>query len=132
MGCSCSKGQAAGDAVGADGVLGRSERSRSPVKLGSSAPSDPADASASKGAEDQGQQPPVSNGNKAERAEEADSFQGLVLADFEAEDPAELSVAANEQLTVLTDPAPEGWSIAMKDGVQGLVPKAYVVKMDQR
>ena len=53
------------------------------------------------------------------------------LADFEAEDPLELTIAQGEELHIFTTPAPEGWLNAEnKHGNKGLVPESYVAPMD--
>mmetsp|Transcript_14229 Transcript_14229/g.37618 ORF Transcript_14229/g.37618 Transcript_14229/m.37618 type:complete len:273 (-) Transcript_14229:35-853(-) len=53
----------------------------------------------------------------------------MVIATFEAQDPAEMSCEELELLRVSTDPAPDGWCLASKGGAEGLVPKDYVVRL---
>ena len=56
-------------------------------------------------------------------------YEGTALADFAAQDAAELSFAEGERLTVMDTAAPEGWLLAKNSaGKMGLVPDAYVDK----
>eukprot|EP00327_Prymnesium_parvum_P015091 CAMPEP_0113248690 /NCGR_PEP_ID=MMETSP0008_2-20120614/10652_1 /TAXON_ID=97485 /ORGANISM="Prymnesium parvum" /LENGTH=1513 /DNA_ID=CAMNT_0000096557 /DNA_START=91 /DNA_END=4632 /DNA_ORIENTATION=+ /assembly_acc=CAM_ASM_000153 len=61
--------------------------------------------------------------------DDASAFQAMAIAPFEAGDPAEMSLAELELVTVLTTNAPEGWCFAEKGGTEGLVPKDYVVRL---
>ena len=55
------------------------------------------------------------------------SMPAIGLAAFTAEDPLELSFAENEELTILHEPTPEGWLMAMNSaGAKGLVPETYI------
>eukprot|EP00966_Prymnesium_polylepis_P278027 6424178-Prymnesium_polylepis.2 len=66
----------------------------------------------------------------ASMAVDGESFyEAMVIATFEAQDPAEMSCEELELLRVSTDPAPDGWCLASKGGAEGLVPKDYVVRL---
>ena len=60
---------------------------------------------------------------------EEESYEAMVVASFEAQDPAELSVDEFEVITVFTALAPEGWCLATKGGAEGLVPRDYVERL---
>lgn len=53
------------------------------------------------------------------------------MYDFEGQPEfSELSFSAGDVLTVVKVGLAEGWSLAEKDGVRGLVPEAYVTVSD--
>ena len=55
------------------------------------------------------------------------AYDALALADFEAEDAAELSFSKGQVLMVLQGvTAPEGWLIARSGGQEGLIPETFV------
>eukprot|EP00965_Chrysotila_dentata_P045817 1522825-Pleurochrysis_carterae.AAC.1 len=57
-------------------------------------------------------------------------FEAVALADFEAQDAAELSFKAGDWLTVLPTAAPDGWRIGRRGKREGLVPRTYVQEVE--
>ena len=59
----------------------------------------------------------------------AAEFQAIALADFTAEDAAELSFEKGSVLTILATTAPEGWYLASNSaGKRGLVPQELLLR----
>ncbi|KAF8939239.1 hypothetical protein BGZ58_010322 [Dissophora ornata] len=72
-----------------------------------------------------GQQP--SSGQQTPQQPPAHGWTVRALYDFEGQHEfSELSFAAGDVLTVVKVGLAEGWSLAEKDGVRGLVPEAYI------
>lgn len=73
---------------------------------------------------------PISPDDKTPRASEIFSSvgrQARALYNFEGEASyQELSFKAGDVLNVLKEHLSEGWSLAEKDGITGLVPEAYI------
>lgn len=63
-------------------------------------------------------------------AEQLSRSLGIVLEDFFAEAPVELSVTAGEALVIFNLLAPKGWLWACNVAASGLVPAAFVHRLD--
>ena len=62
----------------------------------------------------------------------AEPIKARMLANFEAEMPNELSVAAQEEvLLVVGAPVTDGWSLVIRGEESGLVPTSYVLPLPQ-
>ena len=73
------------------------------------------------------QSPTPSGGNTPQQQPPPHGWTVRALYDFEGQPEfSELSFSAGDVLTVVKVGLAEGWSLAEKDGVKGLVPEAYI------
>ena len=65
-------------------------------------------------------------GYGSEFGEEREASTALARYSFHAEHPGELSISANEQLSILESGDPNWWMVANSQGQRGLVPLSYL------